>query len=176
MAADLPLMTGLIPARDLCESLYRYPSSSKCSVGALACVKIQSRQPRAAVLHETFAEVSNSYELSPVVCKPEPPEPNFSAIMGATKRADRGLPLRRPCRGPSQPGRPRYKLAMLLLGDNYQSFVIHQGIDLLQIFIQQGNAALGPVYPGEVPGRVFSPVDADLAADVRLRGDAPRLF
>ena len=34
---------------------------SKCGVGALACAQIQYGQPRAAILHETFAEVSNCY-------------------------------------------------------------------------------------------------------------------
>jgi hypothetical protein len=39
---------GLIPSRDLHESLYRYPSAAKNSMGALAYAQIAYGQPRAA--------------------------------------------------------------------------------------------------------------------------------
>ena len=58
--APLCQRVTLIAILDLCESLYRYPSESKCGVGALACAQIQYGQPRAAILHETFAAVSIS--------------------------------------------------------------------------------------------------------------------
>jgi hypothetical protein len=50
---------SLIPMRDRCESLDYLSPQSKCSVGALACDCMKGGQPRAAVLHETFAEVSS---------------------------------------------------------------------------------------------------------------------
>jgi hypothetical protein len=54
----------MVTTCDLCESLYRHPFSSKCRVGALACAWIEYGQPRAAILYETFAEVSTCYESS----------------------------------------------------------------------------------------------------------------
>ena len=64
----------------------------------------------------------------------------------------------------------------LLLGDNYQGAAVHQGINRVQVFIEQRDATFGPVFTDNVAEGIFGAVNADITADIRIRGDFPSLF
>jgi hypothetical protein len=64
----------MVTTCDFCESLHRHPFLSKFRLGAFGSAYIEYGQPRAVILHETFAAVSTCYE-SPA----EPDDPKNMA-------------------------------------------------------------------------------------------------